>query len=269
MADVTLYFAPFPGPNAIGLQVEEGPTEAGAWTQILDTDEIGTFPNWVSSYVVQAASISNWFRLRWQLVGTNVFTEWSTPVKGDALPFHWTVPDLYKTVTKHNLVGWTPVQIQMLIDRAYYLLQGECGPYDEAMVIDGVAFTDIAQLVIHSVMDQMFVLMSPGFLAGMESERMGSYEYRRKADSALQLAAGALQVPGDLKALLCPYGAGPQADVFISTTDVFLQTEWYRTGSEGAERVYTARDHHVLAPGSLSPWPWWNGFVAGVGAVQP
>lgn len=264
MDDVTLYFAPFPGPNAIGLEVEESVDGLGGWANILDTAVIGTFPHWVSTYVVQATSIDYWFRLRWQLVGTNIFTEWSDPVLGSALPFHWTVPDLYKLVTRHNTVGWTPVQIQQLIDRAYFLIQDSCGPYDETLVINGVAFGDIAQLVIHSVMDQMVVLMTPGFLAGMESETMGSYTYRRKTDAAIQLAAGALLIPADLKSLICPYGAGASESVFVTSTSVFPQTEWYQDGSDGTQKVFTGMDRHVLA---VSPWPWWNSY-AGVGAHQ-
>jgi hypothetical protein len=259
MADVTLYFAPFPGPNAIGLQVEESPDGIGSWAQILDTDVIGEYPNWVTTYVVQATSIDYWFRLRWQLEGTNVFTEWSEPVKGSDLPFHWTVPDLYRQMTQHNVSGWTSPQLQMLIDRAYFLINGECGPYDESLVINGVAFGDIAQLVIHSVMDRMLPALSAqglGLLSGMESETMGSYSYRRRVEEAVNLVAGAFAIPGDLLALICPYGAGASSMVDVSTTWVFLESPYTLQGTDGKTRIFTSSERTMLSPSN--PYPWWS-----------
>lgn len=258
MADVTLYFSPFPGSNAIGLQVEESPDAQDPWSQILDTDVIGTYPNYVTSYVVQATSIEYWFRIRWQLEGTNVFTEWSEPVKGDDLPFHWTVPDLYRSLTQHNVSKWTNPQLQLLIDRAFYMIQGVCGPYDE----DAAGFGDIAQLVIHSVMDRLLPALSAqglGLLSGMEAETIGSYSYRRRVEEAINLVTSAFQIPADLVALICPFGSGQSEAVQVSTTHVFGQTPYTLAGTDGRIKIYTTADHDRLAP-VVNPFPWFAGW---------
>lgn len=259
MADVTLYFAPFPGANAIGLQVEASPDGMDPWDQLINTSEIGTYPNWITSLVVSDAEISDWYRIRWQLEqtmvgGPDLFTEWSDPVLGSALPYHWTVPDLYRLMTHHNLAGWTNAQIQLVIDRAYYLLQAECGPYDES----DPAFPDIAQMVIHTVMDRLLPTMGPAgvaFGSGMEEEEFGSYRYKRSS-SAVDAALFAMTLPGDLMALLCPFGAGLSSSVMVTATQVFLETPYTLTGTD-VQRVFTAEDRHVVAP-DVSPWPWWR-----------
>lgn len=261
MVAVTLYFAPYTGTDAIGLQIEEAPDSTGPWTQLVNTSDIGTAPDWISSYTVQATSIDHWFRLRWQLEGSNpdVFTEWSDPVLGSALPYHWTVPDLYKSVSQHKLSAWSAPQIQLVIDRAYYMLQEECGPYDET----AEGFADVAQMVIHVLMDRILPTMSRGGAsigAGMQEEEMGSYRYRRALSEAIAMSTAALAIPSDLKALICPFGVGSD-DFPVSSTHVFLQTPYVLEGTNGRERVFTSDDRHGLAPG-VSPWPWWNNWGA-------
>lgn len=74
---VTLRVGAYPQDNAIGIQAEASPDGLVDWVEILDTDVIGTYPFYTTSYPTTVDESLLWFRMRWQLVGTNVFTEWS------------------------------------------------------------------------------------------------------------------------------------------------------------------------------------------------
>lgn len=65
MPAVTVTVEPYPFEGATGIEVEEA-TSYG-WVNVLDTSDIGTFPNYTTEYSVTATSTSYKFRYRWQL----------------------------------------------------------------------------------------------------------------------------------------------------------------------------------------------------------
>lgn len=243
MADVTLFFTAFPGP-AEALQVESSSDGGDTWVLRLDTEAVGEYPNLITSAVVTDVQIDWLFRLRWR-VDEDSFSEWSDPVAGSALPWHWTTPDLYRLMSQLALTGWSSLQLQAVIDRAWYLLQDMCGPYRE----DDPNFAPIAQLVIHALLDRMVPGLSKLALSGasgMKRERMGSYEYER-FDNAAAISLSSFVVPPDLRALLCPFGIGDSGATMMETTQVFDPAAYHLAGAPVPTRVFTDADRGRLA----------------------
>jgi len=79
---VRLDFVPPSTENITKLHVEEATALDQSFAEIDMTTEVGTFPNYISYYVTQAASATdNWFRIRWE-TSDGIFTPFSEPLQG-------------------------------------------------------------------------------------------------------------------------------------------------------------------------------------------
>lgn len=257
MATVALYFQPFVGDDAISLRIEES-VDQSVWTEIEVVTEVGTYPDWISSAVTDAASsIERWFRIRWEM-DTGQFTAYSPPIWGADIPPRWTVPAAYRVWTRLDTSALNEVQIQSLIDRAYFRLLEECGPYDLA----NPEFAERAQLAIHLLVDRLLLVSDPEaqkVLSGYLEEQKGSYRYRR-SDRAIDLLLSASdEIPSEITSLVCPFSLEPTEDTLMATTHVFGQAGAYTESSGITEYVYTGEDRWEFTPdvwGVYVPRAW-------------
>lgn len=247
MARVTLYFQPFPDDDAVSLRVEEAPASTGPWTEIENEASIGTFPDWISALTTENATAeSYWFRIRWER-DTGAFTPYSEPVLGTDIPERWTVPTVYRDWTRLDTDSLNDVQLQSLIDRAYFRLLEECGPYD----LTDPAFPERAQLAIHLMVDRLLLVSDPEaqkVILGYLEEQKGSYRYRR-SDKALDYLSTVMDsVPNEISSLICPFSIDPIGAVEMITTHVFTQAQNYIERDSHREYVYTGGDRWEFTP---------------------
>ncbi len=252
MATIKLYFEPYPENDADGLKIEESADGVSGWVEIEDiaSGSIGTYPNWISSFTTSnATSVDYWFRIVWTVGGTPQNYSEALQV-GDLAP-KYTTPDLIKDTSRFALLtALDTLYIQELIDQAYWMMQGECGPFDET----DADFIEVAPLAIRLYVEQLSVTQDPShssIYAGVLEEKIGSYRYR-KSDKAIELLGeGGGTMPANVKALICRFGLGDDDDnaVEVITTTVFPETPWYDAEEEDLDKrkVVTSADPDRVA----------------------
>lgn len=249
MATVKLYFEPYPENDADQLRIEESADGVSGWTEIENISAIGTFPNWISSFITtNATDVDYWFRIRWAVGG--VPQNYSDPLQvGDLAP-KYAVPDLIRDTSRFtSLTGLDTLYIQELINQAYFMVQAECGPFDET----DPDFIAVAPMAIRLYVEYLNVIQDPANLSaltGTIQEKIGSYMYR-KSERAVELMQEAGEgVPANVKSLLCRFGLddGDTATEVI-TTSVFPETPWYDDEQTDVEKlkVVTSEDPDRLA----------------------
>lgn len=253
MATVKLYFEPYPENDADGLIIEESVDGVAGWSQIEDIASVGTFPNWISSYVTSnATSADYWFRIAWKVAG--VPQGYSDPLQvGDLAP-KYTTPDLIRDTTRYPaLAALDTLFLQELITQAYYMVQNACGPFQE----DDPAFIEIAPMAMRLYVEFLAVVQDPANLSALTGtirETIGSYSYQ-KSDKAVELMQSAGEgVPSNIIALMCPYGTDDDTPVETISTAVFPETPWYDADEEYLDRkkVYTTTESMPNAPDTES-----------------
>lgn len=81
MAAVHLEFLPPADEGIVTLHVEEAPSSSGVFSEV-QTFPAGTYPNYIrEADVTNAASATDWFRIRWEDESGN-FTPYSSPIEG-------------------------------------------------------------------------------------------------------------------------------------------------------------------------------------------
>ncbi len=237
MATVKLYFEPYPENDADGLRIEESADGVSGWVEIEAlTTQIGTYPNYISSYVTSnATDVDYWFRIRWTVGG--VPQNYSEAVQVGELAPKYTTPDLIRETTRSAaLVALGTVFMQELIEQAYWMVQGECGPFLET----DPDFVEVAPMAMRLYVEYLFVVQAPENLAALSGtiqEKIGSYMYR-KSEKAIELwQEGAADVPGNVTALLCRFSVEGDTPTEMETTEVFTPTPWYSDTEEDAEKL--------------------------------
>lgn len=82
MADISLEFSPPTDPNIVALRIYEAPTQLGTFVQIERTEDIGTYPEYISYYSSDdATSQTDWFAIAWEDAIGNV-SPMSPPIMG-------------------------------------------------------------------------------------------------------------------------------------------------------------------------------------------
>lgn len=243
MATVKLYFEPYPENDANGLVIEESPNGVDSWVQIEDIAAVGTYPNWISSYVTtNATDVAYWFRIAWKVAG--VAQNYSDPLQvGDLAP-KYTTPDLIRDTTRYPaLAGLDTLFIQEMITQAYYMVQNACGPFDET----DSGFIEVAPMAMRLYVEFLTIVQDPSNLSaltGTIKETIGSYSYQ-KSDKAVELMQAAGEgVPSNIKALMCPFASSDEDPVEVITTSVFPETPWYDGDEEDLDKkkVYTTTE---------------------------
>lgn len=254
MATVTLYFEPFPQAGAVSLRIEESADGQAGWVEIENVTSIGTHPDYIDNYqTANATDIEYWFRIRWE-TGAG-FSAYSDPVQGSAAPARFTTPSGYKAYSRLPAVAsMSTVVLQTLIDRAYFMLQSDCGPFE----VSGEC-VERMRLGMHVLLDRLVVATDPAALAavqGVISEKKGSYEYRRDARVVLELLQWGQRVPEEVRDLVCPCGIGDQeGETEMITTQVFGPTPWVGVADDVDElRVVTATERHTYGPTPQRRW---------------
>lgn len=238
MATVRLFFEPFPEAGAISLRIEESADGISGWSEIENISAIGTFPDYISSYqTTNAVSAQAWFRIRWET--TVGLQGYSDPLQADALPIHYTVPDLVKEGTR--IIGLQTLAtgfIQDLVLQSYYMLQHACGPFDET----NPDFIIIAPIAARMYVEYLFITSDPSNLAalgGVIQEKIGSYMVRRSDKSVELYSDMAGEVPDNIKALVCRFTtADDDTPVETITTSVFTHTPWVDGEEEDLDKGY-------------------------------
>lgn len=252
MATVKLYFEPYPENDADGLVIEESADGVSGWSNIEDlgSGAIGSFPNYISSYTTSnATDLDQYFRIAWKVGG--VPQNYSDAVQVGELAPKYTTPDLIRETTRlTSLSALDTIYIQELINQAYYLVQNECGPFDE----EDTAFIEIAPMAMRLYVEYLSVVQDPANLSaltGTIEEKIGSYRYK-KSDKAVELYQEAGEgVPTNITALMCPYSTrSDDTPTEAISTEVFPPTRWYDGEEEDLERkwVYTQEDSMQNAP---------------------
>lgn len=257
MATVKLYFEPYPENDANGLVIEESADGLAGWTEIEDISagQIGTFPNYISSYTTSnAADVDYWFRIAWKVGG--VTQNYSDPLQvGDLAP-KYTTPDLIRETTRlTTLVALDTVYIQELINQGYYMVQNACGPFDET----DPGFIEVAPMAMRLYVEYLFVVQDPANLSALTGtirEKIGSYSYQKseKAVELWQEASGA--VPDNVLSLMCPYGIDGEESTDVITTSVFPQTPWYDGEQTDVDKKYVYTDGDAMRNAQDTPDPY-------------
>lgn len=249
MATVRLYFEPYPEDDADQLRIEESADGVSGWSEIENISAIGTFPNWISSFTTSnATSVDYWFRIRWAVGG--VPQNYSEPLQvGDLAP-KYTTPDLIKDTSRFPLlVALDTLYIQELIDQAYFMVQNECGPFDEL----NPDFIEVAPLAMRLYVEQLSVTQDPtnsAIYAGVLEEKIGSYRYRKSDLAITELAEKGGELPVNISALICRFGLG-DGDTAVETisTTVFPETPWFDGDEEDLDKrlIVTSADPDEVA----------------------
>jgi hypothetical protein len=251
VATVRLYFEPYPENDADGLKIEESADGLAGWVEIesLTAGQIGTYPDYISSFTTANATATDYFfRIAWT-VGA-VTQNYSDPIQvGDLAP-KYTTPDLIRETTRlASLISLGTVYMQELINQAYFMVQADCGPFDET----DAGFIAVAPLAMRLYVEYLFVIQDPSnltALTGTIEETIGSYRYK-KSEAGIELwREAAAGVPPNVKALLCPYAIDGDAVTEAISTTVFPQTPWYDDEQTVLEKgyVYVEGEADVLPP---------------------
>jgi hypothetical protein len=82
MFKVTLHFLPPGDDDIVKLHVMESPTKDGVFAEVDTTEEIGTYPNYISHYTTALANTEDdWFSIVWENAAGDV-SDLLTPIKG-------------------------------------------------------------------------------------------------------------------------------------------------------------------------------------------
>lgn len=255
MAKVTLYFEPYTEDDADGLRIQESADGLTGWTTIEDvgSGSIGTYPEYISSYTTSAAtSTQYWFRISWLVGGAP--QGFSEPAQVGDLPPRYTSSDIIQSETQFAaLQVASDLYVFQLIDMAYFMLQDECGPFDET----NPEFIERAPLAMLRLVEYLFVRLDPALAsasAGIIEEKIGSYRYRLAEQSA-QLV-GELEVPAHIAKMICSYSLADEGEVEMVTTHVFEGTTWRSADEKDVDRlhVYVSGDADRTAPVPQKKW---------------
>ncbi len=246
---VKLYFEPYPDADADGLRIEESVDGVAGWGAIEDltSGQIGTYPNWISSFITSnATSDQYWFRIAWKVGG--VIQNYSDPRQVSGLAEKYTTPDQVKDTTRMATIKTADTLVlQELIVQAYYMVQGSCGPFDET----DPGFIEVAPLAMRLYVEYLFVTQDPlnlSALAGTIEEKIGSYKYR-KSEKAVEMYANNLGgVPDNVEALMCPYNVDDDTATETITTEVFTPTPWFDGEETDLDKKYVVTSADPMRP---------------------
>jgi hypothetical protein len=114
-----------------------------------------------------------------------------------------------------------------MINQAYYMIQNECGPFDET----DTDFIEIAPMAMRLYVEFLNVVQDPAnltALTGTIREKIGSYSYQKSEKAVEIMQQAGAEVPTNVKALMCPFGLDDgDTPVETVTTEVFTPTPWY------------------------------------------
>ncbi len=249
MAKVTLYFLPYSEDDADGLRIQESADGLTGWTLVEDVGSgpIGTFPEYISSYTTSlATSTLLFFRIAWLVSGAP--QGFSNPVQVGDLPPRYTATDIIQKDTQYLAIQTaSDIYINQLIDTAYFMLQDECGPFDET----DPGFIERAPLAMLRLVEYLFVRLDPALASasvGIVEEKIGSYKYKL-ADNATELVTE-LMVPDHLSAMVCQFGTNEERFVETISEDVFLQGVWFAAEEDFLDRrnIFVEGDADPVGP---------------------
>lgn len=228
MAKVTLYFLPYSEDDADGLRIQESADGVTGWSTIEDVGSgfIGTYPEYISSYTTSLATDTTFFfRIAWLVSGAP--QGFSNAVQVGDLPPRYTATDIIQAQTQYLAIQTaSDIYINQLIDTAYFMLQDECGPFDEM----DPGFIERAPLAMLRLVEYLFVRLDPALASasvGIVEEKIGSYKYKL-ADNATELVSE-LMVPDHIGVMVCQFGTNEERLVETISEDVFLQGVWSAT----------------------------------------
>lgn len=82
VAKLILDFLPPTDPDIVKLHVYESLTQTGSYAEIEFTTSVGTYPNYISRYIVQnAGSVTHWFAIAWE-DAAGIVSDLSEPIQG-------------------------------------------------------------------------------------------------------------------------------------------------------------------------------------------
>lgn len=249
MAKVTLYFLPYTEDDADGLRIQESADGITGWALVEDvgSGSIGTFPEYISSYTTSLATDTQFFfRIAWLVSGAP--QGFSNPVQVGDLPPRYTATDIIQNQTQYLAIQTaSDIYINQLIDTAYFMLQDECGPFDET----DPGFIERAPLAMLRLVEYLFVRLDPALASasvGIIEEKIGSYKYRL-TEGATELVSE-LMVPDHIGVMVCQFGTNEERFVETISTDVFLQGVWFASEEDDLDRrkIFVEGDADPIGP---------------------
>lgn len=224
MPSVHLSFVPPDMTNLTTLFVLEAPAESGPYAVIETVNEIGAYPNYITSHsCTTALDVNDWFMIQW-VDHEGVLSDFSTPLKGNTESL---VGDIVQRVLQRD----RELSINVVQQEAEAAIQNYLGettdPYDPTLSAD-LSYVKLNGLV-YLTMARSYMSLAPT-QTSVQSAQIGMVSFRTEAgsqknvdvDALLELASAELGM-GMSRVLQMAKFWPTQPELFSFTTPFWVQ----------------------------------------------